>query len=55
MTDYSTFLQSKIDIARESGFAVTPGAVNPALKPHLREADEQISSPTLLDLLGIGD
>lgn len=38
MTDYTAFLQSKIDIARESGFSVSPGAVNPALKPHQRDA-----------------
>lgn len=36
--DYMTFLQSKIDIAQESGFTVSPDAVNPALKPHQREA-----------------
>lgn len=38
MTDYMDFLFSKIDIARESGFAVSPDAVNPALKPHQRDA-----------------
>lgn len=38
MTDYAAFLQSKIDIAQESGFAVSPDAVNPALKPHQRDA-----------------
>lgn len=36
--DYTTFLQNKIDIAQESGFAVSPDAVNPALKPHQRDA-----------------
>lgn len=38
MIDYMDFLSSKIDIARESGFAVSPDVVNPALKPHQREA-----------------
>lgn len=39
MTDsYYNFLSAKIDIARESGFIVPPGAVNPALKPHQRDA-----------------
>ena len=38
MTDYMDFLSSKIDIARESGFAVSPDAVNPALQPHQRDA-----------------
>lgn len=38
MVDYTDFLQSKIDIARESGFAVSPDAVSPALKPHQRDA-----------------
>lgn len=35
---YQEFLQSKIDIAEENGFDVDPGAVNPALKPHQRDA-----------------
>ena len=35
---YLDFLSAKIDIARESGFAVSPEAVNPALKPHQRDA-----------------
>ena len=34
MTDYMDFLSSKIDVARESGFEVSPDAVNPRLKPH---------------------
>ena len=36
--DYNEFLQSKIDIAQESGFPVSSDAVNPALKPHQRDA-----------------
>ena len=35
---YQEFLQSKIDIAEETGFEVEPEAVNPALKPHQRDA-----------------
>lgn len=38
MTDYMDFLAAKIDIARESGFSVSPDSVNPALKPHQRDA-----------------
>lgn len=38
MIEYMDFLSSKIDIARESGFAISPDAVNPALKPHQRDA-----------------
>lgn len=36
--DYNEFLQSKIDIAQESGFPVSSDAVNPALKPNQRDA-----------------
>ncbi|MBQ8109403.1 MAG: DNA methylase N-4 [Clostridia bacterium] len=36
--NYQEFLQSKIDIARETGFEVESEAVNPALKPHQRDA-----------------
>ena len=35
---YQEFLQGKIDIAEESGFEVDPARVNPALKPHQRDA-----------------
>ncbi|WP_020074075.1 DNA methyltransferase [Faecalispora sporosphaeroides] len=35
---YLDFLQSKIDIAPESGFSITPDDVNPILKPHQRDA-----------------
>lgn len=38
MLDYTNFLQSKIDIAVESGFDVAPAAVSTALKPHQRDA-----------------
>ncbi len=36
--DYQEFLQTKIEIAPESGFEVEPEAINPALKPHQRDA-----------------
>lgn len=35
---YYDFLKSKIDIAQESGFEIQPHDVNPALKPHQRDA-----------------
>lgn len=35
---YYDFLKSKIDIAPESGFEIQPHEVNPALKPHQRDA-----------------
>lgn len=35
---YLDFLQSKIDIASESGFTITPDDINPILKPHQRDA-----------------
>ena len=36
--DYTRFLQSKIDVAQDSGFYVEASAVNTALKPHQRDA-----------------
>ena len=36
--DYMAFLKSKMVIAPESGFDIDPSAVNPALKPHQRDA-----------------
>ena len=36
--NYREFLQSKIDIAPESGFACNPAELNPALLPHQRDA-----------------
>ena len=36
--NYTEFLQSKIDIAGESGFDIDPAEINPALKPHQRDA-----------------
>ena len=36
--DYKEFLQTKIEIAQESGFEITADDLNPALKPHQREA-----------------
>ena len=38
MKDYNDFLRAKIDIAPETGFEVDPGEINPALKPHQRDA-----------------
>jgi DNA modification methylase len=35
---YIDFLRSKIDIAKESGFEITPDEVNPIMKPHARDA-----------------
>lgn len=35
---YEEFLQGKVDIAEETGIEVEPEAVNPALKPHQRDA-----------------
>ena len=35
---YQEFLNSKIEIAPDSGFIVRPEDVNPALKPHQRDA-----------------
>jgi len=35
---YIDFLKSKIDIAKDSGFVISPDEVNPALKPHQRDA-----------------
>ena len=36
--DYREFLETKIELATESGFAVNPAELNPALKPHQRDA-----------------
>lgn len=36
--DYKEFLQTKIVIAKESGFEIDPGELNQALKPHQRDA-----------------
>lgn len=35
---YHEFLESKMVIAPESGVEIDPGEVNPALKPHQRDA-----------------
>ncbi len=35
---YKEFLETKIELATESGFIVNPGEVNKALKPHQRDA-----------------
>lgn len=36
--EYLEFLKSKIEIAKESGFAVDEQEINPALKPHQKDA-----------------
>lgn len=36
--NYKEFLESKIELATESGFIVDPEDINPALKPHQRDA-----------------
>lgn len=36
--DYMTFLESKVELASESGIEVAPEEVNPKLKPHQRDA-----------------
>ena len=36
--EYIDFLRTKIDIAKETGFEVTPDKINKALKPHQRDA-----------------
>lgn len=35
---YKDFLESKIELAQDSGFAVDPAKINKALKPHQRDA-----------------
>ena len=35
---YQEFLETKIDIAEETGFEVDPSEVNPVLKPHQRDS-----------------
>ena len=35
---YKEFLQTKVELATESGFEVSPDEINPALKPHQRDA-----------------
>jgi hypothetical protein len=36
MKEYLKFLQSKIEISKDTGFVISPDEVNPALKPHQR-------------------
>ncbi len=36
--NYREFLESKIELATESGFIVDPADINPALKPHQKDA-----------------
>lgn len=38
MNQYLEFLRGKIQVAPETGFEVDPTQVNPALKPHQRDA-----------------
>ena len=35
---YKEFLTSKIEIAKDSGFEISDSEINPALKPHQRDA-----------------
>lgn len=35
---YKEFLESKIELAQDSGFEVNPTDINKALKPHQRDA-----------------
>lgn len=35
---YQEFLESKIELAQDSGFEVNPTDINKALKPHQRDA-----------------
>ena len=35
---YKEFLESKIELATDSGFVVEPERINKALKPHQRDA-----------------
>lgn len=35
---YQEFLESKIELAQDSGFEVNPADINKALKPHQRDA-----------------
>lgn len=35
---YKEFLESKIELAQDSGFEVNPADINKALKPHQRDA-----------------
>lgn len=35
---YREFLESKIELAQDSGFVVDPAKINKALKPHQRDA-----------------
>ena len=36
--NYREFLETKIELATESGFVIDPAELNPALKPHQRDA-----------------
>lgn len=36
--DYIKFLHSKIEIAKETGFEISPDEVNPVMKPHARDS-----------------
>jgi len=36
--NYIDFLKSKIEIAKDTGFCISPNDVNPALKPHQKDA-----------------
>ena len=34
---YQSFLESKVAVARETGFDIDPEEINPALMPHQRD------------------
>lgn len=57
--NYTEFLQTKIDVAKETGFELPENEINPALMSHQRDAvgylqaeENEVTAPTLLDFLG---
>lgn len=36
--NYGEFLETKIEVAQETGFSVLPDEIHPVLKPHQRDA-----------------
>ena len=54
---YQDFLKSKIDIAPEVGFDISPEEINPALKPHQRDATRwavKMGRCALFEKFGLG-
>lgn len=58
--NYREFLETKIELAQDSGFEVDPAKINKALKPHQRDAvvwalkggrENEIDEPTLFDFM----